>query len=99
MRLGAYPCVIKPGTNSEKAYGTSQISERHRHPLRNQQQIRTDTRVQRMKIVGTSPTQKPCRDDRDRQPSVVRRVASSIPSSNRLRSRRIRSSRISSLRR
>jgi len=31
MRLGAYPCVIKPGTMMEKCYGTAQISERHRH--------------------------------------------------------------------
>jgi CTP synthase len=33
MRLGAYPCSIKPGTRSIAAYGKSQISERHRHRL------------------------------------------------------------------
>jgi CTP synthase len=31
MRLGAYPCVVAPGTKAEAAYGASEISERHRH--------------------------------------------------------------------
>ena len=31
MRLGAYPCTIKKGTLAHKAYGTTSISERHRH--------------------------------------------------------------------
>jgi CTP synthase len=31
MRLGAYPCVIKPGTRTSEAYGVEEISERHRH--------------------------------------------------------------------
>ncbi|CAM2057727.1 CTP synthetase [Desulfovibrionales bacterium] len=31
MRLGAYPCVLRPGTRAAAAYGTIQISERHRH--------------------------------------------------------------------
>lgn len=31
MRLGAYPCVIKPGTLAHKIYGDTKISERHRH--------------------------------------------------------------------
>ena len=31
MRLGAYPCRLKPGTRAEAAYGASEISERHRH--------------------------------------------------------------------
>jgi len=31
MRLGAYPCTIKPGTNVSKAYRRKKISERHRH--------------------------------------------------------------------
>jgi len=33
MRLGAYPCVLKPGTKARAAYGTERISERHRHRL------------------------------------------------------------------
>ncbi|MEN8374843.1 MAG: CTP synthase [Gemmatimonadota bacterium] len=31
MRLGAYPCRLKPGSRVEEIYGTSEISERHRH--------------------------------------------------------------------
>jgi CTP synthase len=31
MRLGAYPCALKPGTKAAKAYGKEEISERHRH--------------------------------------------------------------------
>ncbi|MBR6114015.1 MAG: CTP synthase [Oscillospiraceae bacterium] len=31
LRLGAYPCVIAPGTQMERCYGASMISERHRH--------------------------------------------------------------------
>ncbi len=31
MRLGAYPCVLEPGSLAHRAYGTLEISERHRH--------------------------------------------------------------------
>ncbi|MEK7130661.1 MAG: CTP synthase, partial [Patescibacteria group bacterium] len=31
MRLGSFPCVLKKGTRAYAAYGTEQISERHRH--------------------------------------------------------------------
>ncbi len=31
MRLGAYACALKPGSRAEQIYGTSEISERHRH--------------------------------------------------------------------
>lgn len=31
MRLGKYRCQLAPGTFSEKAYGTTEIWERHRH--------------------------------------------------------------------
>ena len=31
MRLGAYPCVIKPGTLTASVYRRNKISERHRH--------------------------------------------------------------------
>jgi CTP synthase len=31
MRLGSYPCVLKEGTKSYKAYGCEEITERHRH--------------------------------------------------------------------
>src|SRR5688572_23973259 len=31
MRLGAYPCVLKPGSKVADIYGAPSISERHRH--------------------------------------------------------------------
>jgi CTP synthase len=31
MRLGAYPCEIQEGSLAQKIYGTTYISERHRH--------------------------------------------------------------------
>jgi CTP synthase len=31
MRLGAYTCLVKKGSKAEKAYGSTKISERHRH--------------------------------------------------------------------
>ena len=31
MRLGAYPCAVKPGSLAHQMYGKTNISERHRH--------------------------------------------------------------------
>jgi CTP synthase len=31
MRLGAYPCLLKPASRAYRAYGTLKIQERHRH--------------------------------------------------------------------
>jgi len=31
MRLGLYPCVLKPGTKTAGAYAEKQVEERHRH--------------------------------------------------------------------
>ena len=31
LRLGAYPCLIQPGTTMARCYGAETISERHRH--------------------------------------------------------------------
>ena len=31
MRLGAYPCRLVPSSKADQAYGTGEISERHRH--------------------------------------------------------------------
>ncbi|HEX7090230.1 MAG TPA: CTP synthase [Longimicrobiales bacterium] len=31
MRLGAYPCRLKPGSRAHQIYGVLEISERHRH--------------------------------------------------------------------
>jgi CTP synthase len=31
MRLGTYPCALKPGSKSRELYGEDVIQERHRH--------------------------------------------------------------------
>ena len=31
MRLGAYECVLKPGSRARAIFGADRISERHRH--------------------------------------------------------------------
>ena len=31
MRLGAWICKLEPGSLAAQAYGTNEISERHRH--------------------------------------------------------------------
>jgi CTP synthase len=31
MRLGAYPCILTPGTRARQAYGQDGVQERHRH--------------------------------------------------------------------
>jgi len=31
MRLGSWPCLLRPGTRVEQAYGVREVSERHRH--------------------------------------------------------------------
>jgi len=31
MRLGAYPCLLTSGSVASEAYGSTEISERHRH--------------------------------------------------------------------
>jgi CTP synthase len=31
MRLGAYPCILEPGSLAHRIYGEDEISERHRH--------------------------------------------------------------------
>jgi len=58
MRLGAYPCVLAPGTISRNAYGKKNISERHRHRY----ELNNDYRAQLTKaglvIAGTSPDNK-----------------------------------------
>ena len=55
MRLGAYPCSIKPGSVLEKIYGTGSISERHRHRYEVNNDFREELTDAGMQIVGTSP--------------------------------------------
>jgi len=55
MRLGAYDCVLKPGTKSFVAYGELNISERHRHRFEVNNKYRDQLETAGMIISGTSP--------------------------------------------
>ena len=55
LRLGAYPCKIKPGTLAERVYGTTEISERHRHRYEVNTEYRDELEKHGMIISGMSP--------------------------------------------
>jgi CTP synthase len=55
MRLGAYPCVLKEGTKLREFYGTSEISERHRHRYEFNNDYRERFEKAGMTFAGTSP--------------------------------------------
>jgi CTP synthase len=55
MRLGAWTCKLEPGSFANRAYGTTEISERHRHRYefnREYEQLLTGAGL---KITGTTP--------------------------------------------
>ena len=55
MRLGAYPCVLAKGSKSHIAYGTTEISERHRHRYEFNNQYREQIFGAGMIPAGLSP--------------------------------------------
>jgi CTP synthase len=55
MRLGAYPCVLAPGSKSAAAYGAAEISERHRHRYEVNNDYREALTGHGMLISGVSP--------------------------------------------
>ena len=55
LRLGAYPCVIAPGTAMERCYGRNQISERHRHRYEFNNDYRASLTRAGLTLSGTSP--------------------------------------------
>ncbi len=55
MRLGAYPCVLADGTRSREAYGTEEVSERHRHRYEVNNAYREMLVDNGLSIAGTSP--------------------------------------------
>ena len=55
LRLGAYPCVIKPNTLAHKVYGTTEISERHRHRYEVDIKYKDELEKHGMIISGMSP--------------------------------------------
>jgi len=55
MRLGAYPCRIKPGTRLADMYGKEEIQERHRHRYEFNPQYRERFEQAGFCVAGTSP--------------------------------------------
>ncbi len=55
MRLGAYPCQLTKGSLIQKAYGTDQIMERHRHRYEFNNRYTDQFEACGMKPVGVNP--------------------------------------------
>ncbi len=55
LRLGAYPCVIAPGTTMERCYGKPRIRERHRHRYEFNNDYREMLTTAGLVISGLSP--------------------------------------------
>jgi CTP synthase len=58
MRLGAYPCILEKGSIAADAYGTTQISERHRHRYEVSNKYREAMAQKGLVLSGTSPDQR-----------------------------------------
>ena len=55
LRLGAYPCHVRPDTQMYRAYGKEHISERHRHRYEFNNDFRDMLNEKGLVISGTSP--------------------------------------------
>ncbi|MFQ5847751.1 MAG: CTP synthase [Candidatus Methylomirabilales bacterium] len=55
MRLGAYPCLVREGSRALQAYGTEEISERHRHRYEVNNEYRGPLESHGLVISGMSP--------------------------------------------
>ncbi|MBX3435987.1 MAG: CTP synthase [Planctomycetaceae bacterium] len=55
MRLGAQPCRLREGTLTAAAYGSTEISERHRHRYEFNPQYRQEFEANGMIAAGLSP--------------------------------------------
>jgi CTP synthase len=58
MRLGAFPCSLERGSVAAEAYGTTEISERHRHRYEFSNEYRERLVVAGLSLSGTSPDKK-----------------------------------------
>jgi CTP synthase len=58
MRLGAFPCSLLAGTIAADAYGSLEISERHRHRLEFNNEYREQLTNAGLILSGTSPDKK-----------------------------------------
>jgi CTP synthase len=55
MRLGAWPCRLEPGSFAYKAYGTTDISERHRHRYEFNREYEKTLVAAGLRITGRTP--------------------------------------------
>jgi CTP synthase len=55
MRLGAWPCVLEPGSLAAQAYGTTEISERHRHRYEFNREYEPILTGGGLRLTGTTP--------------------------------------------
>ncbi|MCD4708032.1 MAG: CTP synthase [Candidatus Sabulitectum sp.] len=55
MRLGAYPCILEEGSKASAAYGTIDVSERHRHRFEFNNRYREKLERSGLKLTGLSP--------------------------------------------
>jgi CTP synthase len=55
MRLGAYPCDLRPGTLAARLYGQATIQERHRHRFEFNPDYRERLEAAGLVVSGTSP--------------------------------------------
>ncbi len=55
MRLGAYDCRLTPGSRAAQAYGSTDVSERHRHRFEFNNDYRDRFERAGMKCVGENP--------------------------------------------
>jgi CTP synthase len=55
MRLGAWPCQLVPGSFAAKAYGKTEISERHRHRYEFNREYEKQLVAAGLKITGRTP--------------------------------------------
>jgi CTP synthase len=55
MRLGAWPCVLEPGSLAAEAYGSTDISERHRHRYEFNREYEAILTGAGLRITGTTP--------------------------------------------
>ena len=81
MRLGAYPCVLKAGTKAAEAYGSTEISERHRHRWEINNNYRDALERHGMVLSGPVARRAAGRDDRAARSTRTSWRASSTPSS------------------
>lgn len=55
MRLGSYACKIKPESHSHRAYGTTEVRERHRHRYEFNNRFKDQLLEAGLQITGENP--------------------------------------------